>query len=166
MHIWWLDANQLVQVKRRIAETPSDASSSTPWRGHVWAGSETIVQDSKHRPQDLRALPPATTPAPSRTFCQDDVSSDDDEALMDLVLNTEHLIATQGSPLPPDSNTGWFPGSSQPLRGGTWSLNYDPLLCTLIHRKFASCPETTCQLRNKVAFCPGDGGVHPGRLSH
>jgi hypothetical protein len=75
-----------------------------PWRGHVLVGDETIVQDTKHRPQDLRVLGFAAqqaSSAPVQTEASRSLpeaeDSDDDAALLDLVLETEQCIATQGA---------------------------------------------------------------------
>ena len=51
-----------LQVKRRIR----DGRYTQQWAGHVWSGDEALVQDSRHRPQDLRvAAAPTFAAAPS-----------------------------------------------------------------------------------------------------
>lgn len=45
-----------MQVLKRIEAKQHTAE----WKGHVWQGNESIIQDSHHRPQDLRVLPVAT----------------------------------------------------------------------------------------------------------
>ena len=95
----------MLQVNKRITANTSTKNRSLTWCGNVWAGGDAIVQDSKHRPQDLRALHPACLPDASARFQVDD-DSDDDEALMDMLLHTEHVIATQRPSLPTGSTTG------------------------------------------------------------
>ena len=48
----------VVQVHKRLRQT--DAAPA--WSGHVFDGTEGLVQDSAHRPQDLRVTGPPLSP--------------------------------------------------------------------------------------------------------
>lgn len=49
----------LTQAKRRLAALAAEHGALPAWRGHVHRAGATLLQDSQHRPMDLRAVPAA-----------------------------------------------------------------------------------------------------------